>query len=633
MDTTKVTLEDLPMEIGNIIFSILDVPSMCRLYITFSSSLYGDEIAQFLQKCKVNVTAATIVTGDTTNIDFDTLAKLPPCDIAVNFLNDYSRLTLWHLERLSYRLVAVTISGEEVVCSQYLQPDLNFLGARLTELNLINIDIEPEKIPSTITKLDINLCRNENPLNLEKFNNLTHLSIENIDNDEGKILPHRITDLHFCSFNDRTLDASALSNLRRYSGTANIILPRLQLEVSDLVTFSQIQGMDQMKQISIVSNDQSFKDIRCPRLESVEYIPNIMERHPPIHNVTELFTTAQLARLIFLKGAYLMIDDIDTMSLLQLMTVLHVRFNATITEDLPLPPKLVEFSIKTSQPVKGVPPQLKVFACQFEGEKHDVVVKSSRLKSLRITGSKSVTIDCHNLTDLHLEELSKIYSLDAPNLTKLNYKSRFPFPFDKFPRLTEVNLHDAYGVVEINHRLKSFKLWSSHVRRVSILADTMYINSQLPSLTNITATVLQCDSSLHGVRGITCQELICRSIDRVPSMVEKVTLENNIGVEELLALKLNECPKLKNLSLKLDHGKVLHVPPSVKHLKVEVDFLQRQRNIEIKTQRRLVHLKVVNIKKLKLTETLVSLYVNDVHLWFRPELIKLGKPSKKRRLQ
>lgn len=55
-------------------------------------------IAEFLETTKIRVSAEYVITGDTEKIDFDTLAKLPPCDIHVDTSPGLMQLTGWHLQ-------------------------------------------------------------------------------------------------------------------------------------------------------------------------------------------------------------------------------------------------------------------------------------------------------------------------------------------------------------------------------------------------------------------------------------------------------------------------------------------------------------------------------------------------------
>lgn len=144
-------LERFPFKVGQNIFSLLDTPSVCRLYLAFEWRAFAEEIEYWLATAEVEVTADVVVEGDPTKIDY-TLAMLPACNIVVNVTTKFLQLTLWHLERAQFILVRLSIS-DSLYCGKYCA-DLRFLGTKLAELSLNKVVVNFKKdIPKTLRKL------------------------------------------------------------------------------------------------------------------------------------------------------------------------------------------------------------------------------------------------------------------------------------------------------------------------------------------------------------------------------------------------------------------------------------------------------------------------------------------------
>lgn len=548
---------------------MLDVPSLCRLHIAFSSYSYADEIAEFLEECEVEVTAETLVTGDTTKIDFKTLAKLPPCNIVCNCLGPYLDLTLWFLKRIPCTLLKFLIDPRQQHDSYWPHPDFRFLGSTMVELTLENCIVDPEKLPINLTKLTLSDCEEEAlPLDLREFTRLTYL-----EGDNGVILPPLMTTLRYCWW----IDPTELPNLNKVSGNQFDVLPWSQLESIEGNNFPSDQRMDQLREIQCY--DFSIINHNLPKLDSVKL------EGCRLSILFDYINASQLAQLTTLKAMELVVDDMD---LLPNLKVLHCTITESLTKDYYLPPHLVELVSVSEFPATGVPPQLEDCVCEAKSGK--LVVESKKLKRLKII-VKEVTINCPNLVELSIQ-CDDIEYISAPRLARLKHISPKPFPFGDFPMLIEVELERSAPFsdlsselgwypqnVVLKQHLKSFKISNVSFQELSISADYVRLcNCILRAGAKIMARKLEVYRAalVVGDKDIRCQELDCNEIDHVPSMVEVVSLvlgrpKKRTFTGRFIIPELRHCRRLKSLTI--NHGLEnyqgkIPIPPSVKQLSV-----------------------------------------------------------------
>ncbi|CAN3371959.1 hypothetical protein DIURU_002529 [Diutina rugosa] len=584
-DTTvkPASLPGLPIEVGRLIFSMADVASVCYLYIAYYPLPYAKEIASYLDSCKVRVSPAVVVIGNLSDvIDFDTLAKLPPCDIKVRCSRSDIDYTLGYLAHMAYKSVALDIDSFNIDMIPRHHPDFRCLGDRLTELRLLSSAVEQEYIPTSVQSLILSKCVCYDLLDLVHYTNLTEVNLDFTRFVAGVRLPPSVIDLRYYVKEDEPrLDVSNLVNLK--------IIDSYQV---DNVRWSQIERssegdiptgvtMEHLRELE-VHNHASFRTNRLPKLEEV-----FVWSSDWAETVEELFTSAQLANLRDLNASNLMISNLGV---LQNVTKLAFELRETLTETFPLPPNLVDLSIFSPNPVEGIPPQIKHFS--YESQTHGrwerenypftsyVITKSKTLLSLSIEIASFVTIECPNLTNLYMMEFTAFNCIAAPKLKDLHYLSKLPFPFENgFDNLNEVMLFDVPSNMVFKQRMKQISLSSMVLKCLSISADEVSLSAcVLPREFKIDATELSVRLMSISGQGITCKELRCEEIDQVPVMVEKVSLKLSKPMEssvddESEVPELKGCTKLRSLTIEGGlqyYQDTFPVPSSVKQLGVTV---------------------------------------------------------------
>lgn len=570
----KATFEDLPVSIVQFVFSLVDVPSMCNLYIAMEFSSYAEEIAKHLDDRGVTVTAEAVATGDPENISFATLARLPPCHIRVtcNLVN--MELTFWHLKQVTVKLVDLHLKNLDKRRRRF-HPDLQFLGSTLKTLRLDYFYFFNDRIPTTLTNLHLLQC--ESYIDLAAFTNLTHIEVIGCLGVSVKELPPLIVSL---KMNEVEFDASTLPHIEHVFGDKITNLPWSQVKSAKWVKIPLGQRMDQLTELEI-NGGPVEKDVEFPKLESVKI------KLQDCKNVSNYFTVAQLAQVRILKAKHAMVEILH---LLQNLTILHCRFHDELTERSQLPPNLVELSISSSESVWGVPPQLKAFSYtsvidskykfRFNEPTLCVYAESDNLKSLVIKGASSVTVECPNVTHFTCWDPRKI-RVDLPNLQSLTYRnSCWPstqFPFKRgYPNLQELDLRGVSQDVVFDHPMKSVRLDDMRPQRLKFTTDRVHFNKcEIPADTDITARVLKCNSRFLSTRGIRCEELYCNEVDQVPPTVQKLSLSlRESSPYTYIHAKVPElCGCNVLTSLKITGGiwhyrRGLPVPPSVKQVSI-----------------------------------------------------------------
>lgn len=594
-------MEGLPFDVGQLVFSLLDVPSVCRLCIAFQSRAYVGEIRYWLATTKVEVTPEIVVKGDITKIDFNTLARLPALDIVVNTTDVYLDLTLWYLRRIEFNLISLTVDNKHHYLTNLRSADLRFMGSKLTDLSLIGTLINSDKIPKTLKTLRLEHFRYIPGFDLSHFTNLTHFEdrhCEYIDFYNPQ-LPELIVSVNHDSNLSRPIDGSKLPNLRHVRGRVRNLL-WAQLESAHDIIPSLDRAAINLHTVHLEKRSSSFKGLKYPNLRIVKMTTPAPGSTLP--DITEYFTKDQLAQLESVTGC---LWEVARMSLLENVTVLHCHVHKEVTQDFPLPPHLVDWKIWTSESVKGIPMQIKHFTCICSRRESLLVsIDSSTLRSLNVENCRNLSLDCAKLTKLTMKSVISL-TCWAPSVTNLIV---ILVGFDptwlvkSFSRLAHIELDrsDCCNLV-ILRRLKSVTVMNLALPQLSVSADDVSIFcSALPLLTKIeadslcfgyvrlipcdvelTATTFKCQGSLRGVRKIVCRELECDEIDHIPLMVEKLTcsyvMPRNIYYSrEDPALKLLQCHKLRYLNLTsgavyqfISADNCLVLPPSVRQLRID----------------------------------------------------------------
>ena len=598
------------------------------LYIALESSSYAKEIAEYLNEKEVSVTAEYVTIGDPDKISFDTLAKLPPCHIRVTSTIAKLELALWRLKQVAVKLLRLEIDGIRRTDFKYDCPDLRFLGTTLTKLCLRYLSVNPETIPTTVTRLRFRMCEINNFLDFTNFINLTHF--ETTHCGVGMKLPQLIISLWI---DEGVFDASTLPNLKRVLGYGIVNPPWSQLESVMLIEIPLGQRMEQLKELEI--NDlQIGTNVEYSILERVEIM---LSRR---HSIYDYIPPTQLVQVRDLDVGSMRVPNVENY---QNLTKLLCGLDETLTEDYPLPPNLVDLSIRSTKGVKGVPSQLKSFAYtdwperESNSNAYSVVVKSDRLKKLVIVGATSVTIDCPNLTDLDLFRPHDL-SVHLPNLVTLFYvlsdDHPIPFPFEQgYTKLQNLTLFGLSQDVVFEQPMKSISLMDVKLNRFKVLADSIRTeNCEIPFETDITARVFESLSPSISSCGIKCRELHCKKIDQVPSSVEKLSLvleepnrKNNSVVPELRG-----CAALTSLTIRggLEHYRHgITISPSVKQLAINDGkyFVNGERTswgeLRIISPTRLEHFELIGDGSVTFSQTPASVFVEEDTRIFDPTLL------------
>ncbi|CAN3374097.1 hypothetical protein DIURU_003271 [Diutina rugosa] len=574
------TLADVPYDVGRHIFAKLDVPSVCRLYIAYKPLAYAKEIADYLSKCTVKVSPETVITADTTKIEFAELAQLPPMDIVVESSEPYLDITLWWLRKIPFKSIELSIYERYRYKGPMTdQPDLTFLGAALTKLKLINFVVQAKKIPTAIKEISLVGCSFKETLDLCRHTALSRYHCLGCQHSAVKVkLPSSITILDQCDHEGQLTDASRLPNLKHFVGRRVTNVPWSQLEVVRANNIPRNETLAQVKEYT--SSRWVTLHRQCPKLERAILYADLFP------DVSSIFTDHQQAQLTHLKAGALHLRDL---SLFQNLKALNCEFNDTLTEDYPLPPKLVELMVRKCPSVKGIPPSVEKFVYiaspPYEAGDRVFVAESTTLKLLQVVRASKVTIDCPQLTSLFLEDMMIDHpvSVYAPKLVRLVYEGEQPFPLENdFPNLEYLVLERSQQDVVLKNHLKSIELNRMNPEKLSISAD--YVSLErivVPYGANINATELKTDTSLSRVRDLSCRDLTCPCIDRPPSMVEKLTCSFAIGKKRphggySIAPDIRHCENLRYLSIKGGSRllQTLRCPPSLRQLivKTGVDF-------------------------------------------------------------
>lgn len=563
--------EELPNEIHNEIFAHVGVALMCRFFVNIPLSRLKMVIARYLKTCVVKVTPEEVFDGDLNKIDFYTCAKLPKCHIDVITLIGMWQLTKWHLSQVKYELLSLTINHLD---NRIQYVNLKKLKGNVTALNFEGkLEIRPKEIPLTVTKLSFHDCKLLLPQSFKHLTSLTHFSCWSCYRDGSFALPKLITTLIFGGPNESVVyNASSLINLKHISGNGITAIRwgRLQSILAFDVPYHV--HLSSLKEITITGSLSGFKDLSCPRLESV-----ICNNCKTNGEVQEFFTNEQLAHLTSLKVENLYVHD---MSLIQQLKALHMKLDEPLTEQYLLPPNLVELKVCLSQPVKGIPPHIERFEYfnAMTDEPQDIKITSQKLKSLLINLAKLVTVECPKLTTVEL--LLGQASFFAPNIVNLTIKGEQPR--FRYPRLNHYTMFELHRCELFVKHFKYISVNGTQLSSVWILADEVTLrdcvfpeNSGKPY---IVTKVLNLHCKLLSSDGISCQELYCGKsgmMGCIPPMVEKVfidRLDNGwIDTSTGVPVSFKNCTKLRSLSIALAdftgiYKNGLTIPTSVRQL-------------------------------------------------------------------
>ena len=354
-----------------------------------------------------------------------------------------------------------------------------------------------------------------------------------------------------------------LPKLQHYSGRWDDNIPWRQLKTAAVDFIEDGTRCCILEEVEI-KEFTNFQHIHCPNLRSVV----LNHRHTGI--ITDFFTHDQINRLKTFKGKNVELDDL---TMLEQVKVLHVTYNHTLTNHTPLPPHLKELKIYSHSPVEGIPDQLTVFEYyDYIRRTKNISVTSATLKRLLIDGANVLTFNCPHLEELMMDDIRSCGECFAPKVRKLSVGA-IQIPLQNFPNLRQLHMldlvHREFPKIDvvIGHYLESVTVKNMKLDRVVLSANEVtLVYCSFRQTPAISAKVLKAlRTSIK--EGITCQELICDTIEQIPDMVEKASLSRLPRDTRRL---FSGCNKLTSVSI--DSGccndDELVIPASVVQLKL-----------------------------------------------------------------
>ncbi|CAN3376396.1 hypothetical protein DIURU_004290 [Diutina rugosa] len=558
-------LEDLPLELHQIIVSQIDDASVCRLYAAYSERCFeGMEksikavIEDRLKKITVYVSPEKSAKCDTTIIDFETLALLPPwCDVHIKtsvVFWELVKIYLWQLEfaSLMFASVSITIYG-----GQFERSSVNFEGleGNVVAVHLVDLyNINTSDIPKSTLKLSFTRCSLNDVVDLTHLSKLTHVYYQ-APKQILNVLPRLELRLlrSVNSLSVHNIDARIslpLPKLRHYTGSFSVNIPWNTLKTVVVDHIPNGTRCYSLEEVTITEwrTETNFKTISCPNLRCVTLTPVPHFLDAPQTRITDVFTHDQLKRLKTFKGNHVFLDDLTS---LEQVEVLYVIYDHTLTEDTPLSPHLVELKIISNSPVEGIPGQLTAF--EYVGqyfEFRDISITSTTLKRLSLERAGKSTVNCPHLEELALKYIEGFVDLNTSKVRSLSLEHA-EVSFKEFPSLRQLYVNGGYDGLEPafeswafelsvgmekNQHLESVTLEGVLLGGVSIKADNVsLIGCLFAGVPFIEARSVQFITTKKGkgaklrVRddsindSINCEELTCNVIRQVPRTVEKVS--------------------------------------------------------------------------------------------------------------
>ena len=538
---------DFPADIQIRILELLDFDTVCHVYAAYSGhpsfEVFRRGTASHFRRLMMNVTLEYVVKGDHTKIDLKTLSFLPPCHAHIKTSVGMWELTKKWILVMEFRLLEITVDNEHPAHEVF---DLKGLEVKPFAINFEGIrDLDSANIPDSVAELQITECTLKGGI-LDIGALAALLIILIVDSTEVNHFP--------C--------ASLLLNLQHYTGNYVAGLPWSQLKTVVVDRIPDGTRCDLLEEATFTQPfNSTFENHNYPRLTSVLLVPE------QTGDITELFSPDQLIRLKKFKGENVVLNDL---TLLPNVEILHVKYYQTLTRHTPLSPHLVELKIVSDSPVEGISDQLTVFEYVNRSRGRDVIVDSTTLKRLLVEGAFRLTVECPHLEDLALEHVLCDVVLNTPTVRKLSLGGSY-LPLLNLPNLRQLHImQQVHGVTHVvfNHHLESVTLQGMLLGKVSFSADKVSLKfcefTQTPS---IDAISLETYRLLQSGDGVSCRELVCKAIERIPRMVEKLSI---VGGNHIAADSLIGCDNLKALSVEsFDHqyGQArLDIPESVEKL-------------------------------------------------------------------
>lgn len=549
-------LETLPNEILSEIYAHLGVADLCRFFLNLELSKFTARLADHLKTLVVFVTPDELSYDNSPWINFSTYARLPPCEILVRTPCGQLDLTKWHLNQVKYSQLTLLVQHN---AKYYLGVDFTGINGHVSKVRIRGrIELNPNMIPRSVRELSLDGCRTTLPLNFEHLTYLTHFKAKRLTPVGTLVLPLLVTDIEICDNLRLTFNATLLPNLKNLKGPFLYNIKGTWVRLS-CVSSANYWSPEMWRKMT-TTDGICFKEMPSTQLQEVVL-------HGQHHGVdaTNVFTDNQLSQLTMLRAQTLSVRDMD---MLFAMKVLQIKFDKVLHRFTRLPPNVDEFVMVLSQPVTGIPSQLKVFGYKnFDNlEVNDIVIDSKTVRYVNILRARTVTINCVKLTRLAVEAVMSVGYPNAPNVVNLKVDGT-KVPLKLFPRLAHLSMRNVNQAVEISHLLKSVTLDKMKLSRVALTAEQVELlycefwsNFKRPQIEAQLLNLL--DTVLDRVDGIKCQYLFCGKRGRIvsiPRMVEKLYIShlNDQWVENCkgrrggtpILARLERCDRLKSVEI------------------------------------------------------------------------------------
>ncbi|CAN3375025.1 hypothetical protein DIURU_005173 [Diutina rugosa] len=493
MVASGVTFDDLPFEIQRHVFSLVDVPSVCRCYVAWAPSRGAAAAAADILATRVVPVSPTSLPGSEDDIDFSLLSQLPPCKVSVAVA--YGR---WQgvVNRLnlvpSFKSLDVAITG----ALDPLRGNFRLLRHPINDLSLSHLAIGDFDLPKTLKSLTVQACR-ASPSFIERLSHLETLVISGME--DPPVLPESLVDVTLPKDWELSLGAGELPYLTATNNGLNGGLRWHQVTKLTDYCIPDVPELPSLKHIVVKDRHgaDTFTRCHCPNLETVWISPGL-SLHPDNTDVRVLFTEPQMAKLTHLTAFDYHISDVTPFTSLRMV---HMKLNQPLTQSLPLPPTLYGLSVDTTHPVEGVPPQitsLSVFHPQPDPQRH-AVIDAPNVRRMSWSYSHNLTLHCPKLTDLTILSVTGKLAVEAPNLVSLAFSGFAQhYPLEKHPLLAKLSYTGtAWQHLVVPHRLRQLTLIEVEIHTLEVEAKHVWLeDTSISERAAIKADVVYSDTAL-----------------------------------------------------------------------------------------------------------------------------------------
>lgn len=589
---------DLPNEIQRFIYSLVDVPLVCRAYVAFSPYWSVGPAADYLKKHTVNMSLVA-TTRSATAINFDTLAKLPPCDVTVEATVRTWPHTARQLDQITVKLLQVDMNGE---FGTRFHGNFNDLKHSLKSLKLFSVSLSTSQIPTSVQQLQLSLCSQSFLKNLDTLENLEKLVLDSLLDNQIK-LPSSLVDISLAG--EFHVDCS-LPKLRVASDCDRYNLPWNQMEmVTHCDGIFKVTSLDNLQHIHVrsLTVPVSFRGIRCPKLTVVKVFGYRADFTIDDDDASSMFDASQMAQLTELIAPDYTVTNFTPFQLLQNV---HVKLIEPLTDKLQLPPALETLSTSTDFPVTGVPTQIKTLV--VAANHNDVAIASDNLRSVTISQANDVTLVCPRLTNLKVSQFSGSIKLDIPKLESADIDGGKCDVVSALSQISTSSLKLSYCTFEsliLNDPMDRLVLNGCKLDELTVKAwevdIRMTIISQRTRITADTVKIHIYDEEVPANLSLRCRKLSTPILDpQCYRDVESLTLwpkdqasskfipHNTLTPNALVDCQALEKLELKEISIASTKDDPLVIPATVRSMIIK-DIMADELWLEFKDESQLEH--------------------------------------------